>query len=412
MTHFGLDFTYDGDNYFYSKKSHSIHKSYQPEKEKVTGFTDTHPNVAITSIWLNVTTACNLNCRYCFNPPRIETAEKRESQWMTKNVAQTAIMRLAKLWGEHRSRGPANIVFFGGEPLANFNVLEHAVYFAREWSLISGVPFSFAVSTNGTLLNRKFIDFFEWEDIAVQVSLDGPQISHDYNRKFRSGSGSYQEIMSNVKRLFSAIPPESVNIRTTIAEGTVSLSNMVRFYIEKGFRRLEFKFMSDNTQCGAGIKEAEIEMLEEDVDLAADTIAEAIRRGIRIRPFQDHFRSLKSKRWQSFICGAGRCAVSVDPEGWLYPCHRFQDHPEYRISHVSESFDTAISQKFAQLQSETIEPCNSCWALKLCWGCCPAESVAFSKPLGHPHAQWCRLKKLEAKISLKAAVAAGLVEES
>ncbi|MCP5101825.1 MAG: radical SAM protein [bacterium] len=412
MTYPVFDFSYEGDKYFYTKGDHAIHRSLDHKSGGVLEPPGTGTDVAITSIWLNVTSVCNLNCRYCFTPPLNEAAERKESKWMTKEMAQKAIILLAKLRNEHPGNRPANIVFFGGEPLNNFDVIEHAVYFAHEWTRVSNVPFSFAISTNGTLLNRKFLDFFRRERVAVQLSLDGPQVSNDYNRKFRSGSGSYETIMSNVKRLFSVIPPELVNIRSTIAEGTVPLSAMIRFFMEEGFKRLEIKFMSDNRQSGAGVKDAEIEMLEEDVDAAADTISEAMRRGIRIRPFQNHFQSLKDKRCQSFICGAGRGAVSVDTEGWLYPCHRFHENPDYRISHVTEPFDDSISREFARLQSEDIEPCSTCWATKFCWGCCPAESVAFSKSPGYPHPQWCRLKQLEAKISLKAAAAAGLVEES
>ena len=405
------EFSYNGNTHLYVKKNHSIYRSFQPKNNDLAEHAEPPSGVAISSIWLNVTNICNLNCRYCFTPPLKRKKSQSKSQQMTKEIAQKAIIMLANIWKGHSDNRPATIVFFGGEPLVNYDVVEHAVYFANEWSQISKIPFSYAISTNGTLLKQQFIDFFSRERIAVQLSLDGPKTNHDHNRKFHSGSGSYDSIIDGVQRLFNTIPPESVNIRCTIAKGTASISELVRFFMGSGFKRLELKFMSDNNRCDVGLKDSEMEMLAEDVDLAADTIVEAMRCGLYIRPFRDHLNSLKHKRYQSFVCGAGRSALSVDPQGWIYPCHRFHDISDYRISHVTKPFDDSISQKFSRLKCMDIEPCNSCWAVKFCWGCCPAESMAFSKPLGYPHQKWCRMKQLEAKISLKAATAAGYVED-
>lgn len=415
MDYPGVDFLYQGNKYFYSRKHHGIYRSHKNAR----GVSSGHPggtrersDVAISGIWLNISKVCNLNCRYCFVPPVKDDAGKKESQWMTKEIAQKAIILLGKLWKKYKNNRPASIVFFGGEPLLNFKVFEHSVYFAREWTRISNIPFLFSLSTNGTLLNQKFIDFFRTEHVALQVSLDGSRASNDYNRKFHSGTGSYKTIMSNVKRLFSVISPASVNIRSTIAKGAAPLSATIGFFIEEGFKRIEFKFMSDNNQSGAGVKESELEMLRKDADAAVDALMKARSFGVNIQPFQEHLMSLKRKHWRNFICGAGKNVISVDTEGWIYPCHRFHGNPGYRISHVTGSFDSSISREFAGLQSEEIEPCSSCWATKFCCGCCPAESVAFEKPPGHPHPQWCKMKRLEAEISLKAAVAAGLVEDA
>jgi uncharacterized protein len=254
------------------------------------------------------------------------------------------------------------------------------------------------------------VDFFALEDFYIQVSLDGPQAIHDRHRKHSSGKGSYAKIMKNML-LLSKVPRQKLNIRSTIAQGAPPLSSIARFFQEQGFERVEMKFVSNNNIAGLGLTKTDIERLEEDLDAAVDAIIQVRENGVSLQPFEEHLRSLENQHWRKYICAAGGAAVSVDPEGWIYPCHRFHENPDYRIAHVTGEFSDDIGREFASLRAANIEPCNSCWAVKFCWGCCPAEGVAFGKSLGHPNEGWCKMKQLGATVSLKLAAATGLVNQ-
>ena len=109
-----------------------------------------------------------------------------------------------------------------------------------------------------------------------------------------------------------------------------------------------------------------------------------------------------------FICNAGAGCLTVDPNGYLYPCHRFVDNKDYYLGEVSSEIDFKPCEPFLNLDHETIPGCSNCWARKFCLGTCPGASVAAGFPPGHPCSEHhCAEKKLYALISLKCAVAEG-----
>ena len=401
-----ITFEHRGERYFYSARNHRL--SGDPDLARRPAEPEPRPpgEVRITSIWLNLTDACNLACRYCFTPPVNCAAAARKPRFMTAETARSAVMLLGRLWQLHRATPAAQIVFFGGEPLLNEAVLEETVHFAREWGRLTRTPFRFLLSTNGTILERRHRELFEREELTVQVSIDGPPAAHDRHRTTASGRGSFAAIDAN-RRMFQDLPPPGPSIRATIAEGALPISETVRFFRRQGYRNIGLKFLADNNRSGAGLSEADFQTLEGDVDRAVEEVALARANGASIDPFEEHLRSLGSGRSRQFICSAGKGAISIDAGGGIYPCHRFHDDEEYRIGHVDEPWDDEVCRRFTDLAADEISPCRGCWAVRFCWGCCPAESVAFGKELGQPHEQWCRMKRLEATISLKLAADCG-----
>ena len=66
-----------------------------------------------------------------------------------------------------------------------------------------GVTLGFSITTNGTLLREDDADFFEEHGFAVTVSLDGPRETHDALRPYKSGRGSFDRIMANLRPLLA-----------------------------------------------------------------------------------------------------------------------------------------------------------------------------------------------------------------
>lgn len=59
---------------------------------------------------------------------------------------------------------------------------------------------SFNIFTNGTCVSSDFIALIKAAGInPLYISIDGPQEIHDFNRKFYTGKGSYNEIINNIK---------------------------------------------------------------------------------------------------------------------------------------------------------------------------------------------------------------------
>src|SRR5262245_37917856 len=110
---------------------------------------------------LVTTSQCNLRCGYCF-----ENAKKDGR--MSWDVARSALDRA--LGSEKR---PVDIVFFGGEPLLEIDLVRRAIVYVESSPRGGPGAAHFAVVTNGTLLDESALDFFVKHDVDVQISFDG-----------------------------------------------------------------------------------------------------------------------------------------------------------------------------------------------------------------------------------------------
>ena len=107
------------------------------------------------------TTACNLNCSYCYLP------ERHRAQVMSVGVAESVAKSVAL--ASHR----VDLLWHGGEPLAvgltKFRSLCSPFAALRDAGRIRH-----SLQTNGTLLNDAWCDFLVEERFRVGVSVDGP----------------------------------------------------------------------------------------------------------------------------------------------------------------------------------------------------------------------------------------------
>ncbi len=121
------------------------------------------PLAAPVKVSIDLTSRCNLRCLHCRN--RTGASSDSELDWRTVAgiVDDLASMRVFRLG------------LSGGEPLVRDDVPELIGY-----ALGRGIPRVF-VSTNGTLLDRRFLDRIEAfrSRITLKISLDGPDEVHD-----------------------------------------------------------------------------------------------------------------------------------------------------------------------------------------------------------------------------------------
>lgn len=89
----------------------------------------------------------------------------------------------------------------GGEPLLAFKEIQYFVKNAKK----RFPNIYLQMTTNATLLDAQKIDFIEKNYNKISISIDGNQKSHDANRVFMDGSGTYNTVMNNYKKLKNGI---------------------------------------------------------------------------------------------------------------------------------------------------------------------------------------------------------------
>ncbi len=94
-----------------------------------------------------------------------------------------------------------DILWHAGEPLAaGIDFFRQALATAEDL-LGDRYHLRHSIQTNGTLVTPAWCDLFKDKDVAIGVSLDGPEELHDANRKTLGGGGSFGRVMRGVELL-------------------------------------------------------------------------------------------------------------------------------------------------------------------------------------------------------------------
>lgn len=173
---------------------------------------------------------CNIDCRYCYLPNRNDKSVVGEA-----TLGELFSQLFASGWVEDG----LTVVWHAGEPL----VMPIAFY-RRAFALIdglkpAGLQLGHSFQTNGTLIDDAWCEFLQREDVAVGVSIDGPQRLHDLNRRTRSGRGTFEQTLAGIRRLRRhGVRFHVISVLT--AESLAAPREMFDFYLAEGIDRVCF----------------------------------------------------------------------------------------------------------------------------------------------------------------------------
>ncbi len=127
-----------------------------------------------------LTERCNHGCQYCHSS--VVGMERTDTD-MTPDVARRAVDFALSCPAEW-----INIEFQGGEPMANWPVLQEVVRYAKARNAEVGKKLSFSLVTNFSLMTDERLDWLVAERIQICTSLDGPEDLHNRVRIWRGGN--------------------------------------------------------------------------------------------------------------------------------------------------------------------------------------------------------------------------------
>ena len=118
----------------------------------------------ITEMELMLTEACNHCCTYCF------VEGKNAAHTMPADVARRGI---DFLFTQCREAQDLKVLFFGGEPMMEFDLIRLSVLHACERAAAAGKKMRFHMTTNGTLFDDERMAFLARHGVMCLVSMDG-----------------------------------------------------------------------------------------------------------------------------------------------------------------------------------------------------------------------------------------------
>jgi len=149
-------------------------------------------------LYLVISEACNFNCKYC----RQVTHNSRGKKMMTQEETKQIINDFFK----QAKNKPQGVVFYGGEPLLNKDVLLETIKYIRqkERELKFKKPTDLTIITNGTNIDNQSARLIKKHNVYIIVSIDGAKKEHDKLRVYKNNHGTFKDVLRGYKIYKSA----------------------------------------------------------------------------------------------------------------------------------------------------------------------------------------------------------------
>ena len=303
----------------------------------------------LKSVYLNVTTNCNLQCVYCYAADREHCHEQ-----LSGLQYQSLFADIASSFGRK-----ITVHFTGGEPLLHPEIL-HLAELAKQ----NG--FGTYLLTNGTQISaqnvRKIADLFD----HIKISLDGASAqANDVSR----GNGSYAAITRGMDFLLAE--GKSFQVSMTVTRLNLpEVAQMARTY----GRTLSF---------APYFRQRQNHELNARLGITGEEYYEALVRSASINPYASVGLTIESGERGRITqrCSMADGSVSIGANGDVYPCHLLH-YSEFCSGNILETPFSIIykeSPVLNRLRSHTVnsmDRCPECGLRFLCGGSCFARHYA------------------------------------
>lgn len=320
----------------------------------------TKPIAKNINIWLQVTDSCNLACDYCYIP----------SLYSDKNLRSDIFYLLFNHFKDIEGLETVHLKLAGGEPLVAFSRWEQGVQWLRAQLKSIGIKLELRLITNLTRLTNEMIGFFLKHDVIVSVSIDGLGATHDRHRKHKNGSGSFNTVIANIKRLRESGISPSVMI-TVAGDNYLGVPALVEYLIER-----DMTFRVSDAKGGY----LTAEQFEQTMDAVNSLLGKSLEQGYPVSR-RVIFSDLRTHEAASTPCSMGSHAAAIYLDGSVYFCHtEFQaGQPLGHLNGEQNLLD--IIRKGKNKHFGLSDDCQSCKYRFVCAGGCPLYRVDGKSPM-------------------------------
>lgn len=321
----------------------------------------------LSKLVLLISHACNMKCDYCslheFNA---------QNRYMTAEVAIQAIKKVI----DYYNGNIGMVLFFGGEPLLNFDTIKTIVESTRSICTENNydIP-KFGIQTNGTLITDEICQFLKRHEFIITISLDGPKYINDLQRRFSNGKGTFNKILIGIEKLKTN--SIKFNIEATITINhiiyKITLKDLLDFFIDIGACSVHIMPVMGDVQ--------KLKLPTSKIDFVARQFAELAAYSF------ESLATNKPKRTyainyiienliygpKNHICYAGIGTLTIDLFGNIYPCYYLMSDKYYMGNVCNEE---CFGRRYVDVKNNLhshekggIENCRNCWAKSLCNSC-------------------------------------------
>lgn len=333
----------------------------------------------LSNICLNLTDACNYQCRYCF--------VEQNPHFMTYEVAKAATDYILANYYKKKEMFPENgnitcsITYFGGEPtLCWDSIIVPLTNYIRD----NNFPISLSMTTNASLLNKERLNWMKEKNIGMLLSMDGDRFTQEFNRPCRDSSkSSFDLTANNIPYILETHP--NITYRATIFAPTVkyTFDNYI-YAMNQGFKNIFFMPDARNPWSEQQKQELRNE-LNEIYSYMSFCFTKGILPPMRFKTIEKSFfyilkhdikvlhndLQIEKKSNDIMRCGLGTTLGSIGYDGSIYGCQEQTSQGLNSIFYIGNIFNGGIDQqKHEALLKAYYEPSISeCENKELCKEC-------------------------------------------
>lgn len=342
-----------------------LYIDHEPETPNIT-----YPENPLEAVYWICTQECNLRCTYCYQDAMVRKPNELTTEEGINLVDQVV------------EAGASTLIFTGGEPFSRRDLLEIARYAKRQGLQVN-------VITNGLYVNAKNVHKLVGIFDRFTISLDhGVPEHHDRHR----GRGSWKRAVRAIQllRKFNA----EVDVNSVLSRsGRDDLSSLMeisrRFSLSEHRIIPQFPMGRGATARNDEIEPTDIVSINDQMHLSdSATHCGVASDNVSLEGTYNSKRVLRNH------CGAGLSEVSVDPEGWVYPCKLLQ-FDRFRTNNVRERSlreifrDQPLLKKIRSTTTKDLAPCNTCIIRNHCGGGCRGIHFSFTQDYIKTHPLFC-----------------------
>ena len=321
-----------------------------------------YPSVIV----VNITTGCNLRCKYCFADCGPFKGENMTEDVMDATIDSMLSMPQVKV---------ITFEFQGGE--ASTNVLGMRKFIEKVEAVKSKYDklVKYRTEINCILVTEELINLIKEFNVSVGVSLDGPKEMTDLTRVDINGIGAFDSIEKGIKKLRD----NGIYIDgavCTIGQHNVHYPRQLMEFFDKigmNFKPRPVNILGREkenhltTNPGEWAKcFKEMHEMKDEVDVE----------NFSVHIFEENvYTPIRDYICLRYPCGAARELVSVNPNGDVFPCDGFKSEKKFIMGNVlNEKIEDMLKKteiiKLRNRTAETIEKCSKCMFRGMCCSCC------------------------------------------
>jgi uncharacterized protein len=316
----------------------------------------------VLSAWFHVTDRCNLRCAYCYLPHLPKD--------MTFDVGCASVDAVFRSALKH-SYTKVKLKYAGGEAMLRFDFVCNLHRYAQQKSHQHEIALEGVLLSNGTLLTPSIITKIKELKLRLMISLDGIDTSHNQQRFYSGGHGSFSDVARGVELALSygVVPDIAV---TVTGRNAANLPELMEWILDRNLPfSLNFYRTNDYSLSSRALK------LEEGIIIqglkAAYHVIESHLPERRLLASLVDRANLSTAHLKP--CAVGKSYLVFNSTGQVSTCQMQMNQAvsDIQVEDPLASIQ-ADSQSIQNISVDDKEVCHSCEWRYWCAGGCPLET--------------------------------------